>query len=62
MGAIYRTMPGGMNGLSTTTRKSSAPVVLEELVHLGSRAQRRWAKRQLAQITATKGKAAGGRA
>jgi len=62
MGAIYRTMPGGMNGLSTATRKSSAPVVLEELAQLGSRAQRRWAKRQLAQIKAAKAKDSRGRA
>lgn len=46
----YRNTPGGMNGMSTNLKPGMQPVALEDIAIMGSRAQRRWATRQLKEI------------
>lgn len=46
----YRNHPGGMSGMSENLTTSTRPVVLEDVVATGNRAQRRFALRKLAEI------------
>lgn len=46
----YRNHPGGMGqNMSQNIARSSAPVSLESVIAIGNRAQRRWAKKKLAE-------------
>lgn len=46
----YRNTPRGMNGMSTNIRRDSQPVDLDAMLVIGSRAQRRLAKKNLARL------------
>ncbi len=46
----YRNHPGGMVGMCEDIRRSSRPVYLEDVLAMGNRSQRRWAKKKLAKI------------
>lgn len=58
----YRNHHGDMGTNSESTSGKMVPVCLEEVAASGSRAQRRWAKRKLAEIERGKARqqAAGG--
>lgn len=47
---FYRNHPGGMNGMSENITASSCPVVIDDILATGNRAQKRWAKRKLHQL------------
>lgn len=54
----YRNHPGGMGGMSENVSSDMKPVYLDDLAAAGNRAQRRFAKKKIADITRKNAKAA----
>lgn len=48
--SFYKNMPRGMHHLTTNTNSGSLPVDLDHLAVFGSRAQRRFAKKEIARL------------
>lgn len=46
----YRNHPGGMNRMSENITATSRPIALEDVIAIGNRAQRRFAKKKLVAI------------
>lgn len=46
----YFNHPGGLNGMSENITSTSRPVVLEDVINTGNRAQRRFAQKKLTAI------------
>ncbi|MCM2309219.1 MAG: hypothetical protein NDI91_17320 [Sulfuritalea sp.] len=46
----YRNHPGGMVGMCEDITRNSRPVYLEDVLAIGNRSQRRWAKKRLEKI------------
>lgn len=47
---LYKNHPGGLGGMSENLKKDMHPVVLEDVAESGNRAQRRWARKHLAEL------------